>query len=78
MLLEREGFIFALLMEVLESFIFTLLLDNYMQMVKSWKISSLFFKLESFIFVLFINVLENFILSLLMKAIDEEKKDCKT
>ncbi len=74
-LLELEGFILALSIEVLEGFILALLLDGHVQVVKSWKVSSSLFELEGFILALSIDVLEGFILALLLEAIGREKEN---
>ena len=60
---------------MLKGFILALLLDGYVQVVKSWKILSLLFELKDFILALAINMLEDFILALLLKATKREKKD---
>ncbi len=56
-----EGFIFALSIEVLKSFIFALLLDGHVQIVKSWKISSSLYELKDFLLAISIDVIEDFI-----------------
>ena len=61
-------------MEVLEGFILILLLNSYLEMVKSQKILFFFFELKSFILTLSIDVLEGFILTLLLKATGRERK----
>ena len=66
-LLELEGSILALSIEVLEGFILALLLLDHLQVVKSSKVSSLLFELEGFIFALSIDVLEGFIFTLLLE-----------
>lgn len=48
-----------------------------MQMIKIYKVLSLFFKPEDFIFALAMNVLEGFILVLLLGAIGKERKNNK-
>lgn len=72
--LELEDFIFALSIDMLQSFILAQLLDGHVQMVKSSQISSLFFKLEGFIFTLSIDMLENFILALLLAVTSGERE----
>ena len=63
---------------MLKSLIFVLLLDNYVQVIKSWKVLSLFFELEGFTLTLAIDLLEDFILVLLLEAIGKERKNGKT
>ena len=60
---------------MLEGFILALLLDGHVQVVKSWKVSSSFFKLEGFILALSIDVLEGFILALLLEATGGEREN---
>ncbi len=62
-------------MEVLEGFILVLLLDGYMQVIKSWKVSSSLFELEGFILALSMDVLKGFILALLLEATGGEKEN---
>ena len=62
-------------MKMLEGFIFALLLDGDVQVVKSWKVFSSLFELEGFILALSMEVLEGFILALLLEATGRERKD---
>ena len=64
-------------MKVLESLILALLLDGHVQVVKIWKVLSLFFELKSFTLTLAMDMLEGFIFALLLKAIRGEQNDGK-
>ncbi len=77
MLLEIEDFILALSMEVLEGFILALLLDGYVQVVKSWKVLSLLLELEGFILALLWTCWKVFVLARLLKVTSEKRKDDK-
>lgn len=71
--LKLKGFVLTLSMEMLEDFIFILLLDRHTGGL-NWKISSLLSKLKDFIFVSPINVPEGLILIILLKVTSEEKE----
>lgn len=75
MFLELECYIPILSIEVLKDFIFALLLDDHVQMIKSWKILFSLFELENFIFILVMNILKDFIFTLLLKATGVKKND---
>lgn len=62
-------------MKMLKCFIFALLLDGSMQMVKNYKVSFLCFELENFILILSMDMLKGFIFILLLKVIDREKEN---
>lgn len=55
-ILKLEGFILTSSKEMLEGFVFALLLDSYVQVVKSWKISSSLFNLKGSILALSMDI----------------------